>query len=402
MERLWNRNYIKVMIANFSLFFAFYLLTPLLPLYLSEVFGTNKDTIGIILSGYIIAALLIRPFSGFIVDTFDRKKVLMTCFFFFFICFAGYIAAGTLLMFAIVRTVHGAPFGSLTVANSTVAIDVLPSSRRNEGIGYYGLSNNLAMAIAPSIGIWLYRVCNSFDILFWTAFIVAGLGMLVDATVKIHKAPQRKMTKGDRLPHLSLDRFFLTRAWLMAINIALFSFCFGVLSNYLAIYSKQVLQITTGTGTYFMLLSIGLFVSRLQGARQLRAGRLTQNAAGGIVTSLVGYTLFALTAHLSNTTLIPICYYGSAILIGLGNGHMFPAFLNMFIAVARNDERGTANSSILTAWDLGMGFGILLGGVVSEYVGYAATFWMVAIDNAIGTLLFFLATKYFFEQRRLN
>lgn len=403
MERLWNRNYIKVMIANFSLFFAFYLLTPLLPLYLSEVFGTNKDTIGIILSGYIIAALLIRPFSGFIVDTFDRKKVLMTCFFFFFICFAGYITAGTLLMFAIVRTVHGAPFGSLTVANSTVAIDVLPSSRRNEGIGYYGLSNNLAMAIAPSIGIWLYRVCNSFDILFWTAFIVAGLGMLVDATVKIHKAPQRKVAvKGNRLPHLSLDRFFLTRAWLMAINIALFSFCFGVLSNYLAIYSKQVLQITTGTGTYFMLLSIGLFVSRLQGARQLRAGRLTQNAAGGIVTSLVGYTLFALTAHLSNTTLIPICYYGSAILIGLGNGHMFPAFLNMFIAVARNDERGTANSSILTAWDLGMGFGILLGGVVSEYVGYAATFWMVAIDNAIGTLLFFLATKYFFEQRRLN
>ena len=401
MERLWNRNYIKVMIANFSLFFAFYLLTPLLPLYLSEVFGTNKDTIGIILSGYIIAALLIRPFSGFIVDTFDRKKVLMTCFFFFFICFAGYIAAGTLLMFAIVRTVHGAPFGSLTVANSTVAIDVLPSSRRNEGIGYYGLSNNLAMAIAPSIGIWLYRVCNSFDILFWTAFIVAGLGMLVDATVKIHKAPQRKVAvKGNRLPHLSLDRFFLTRAWLMAVNIALFSFCFGVLSNYLAIYSKQVLQITTGTGTYFMLLSIGLFVSRLQGARQLRAGRLTQNAAGGIVTSLVGYTLFALTAHLSNTTLIPICYYGSAILIGLGNGHMFPAFLNMFIAVARNDERGTANSSILTAWDLGMGFGILLGGVVSEYVGYAATFWMVAIYNAIGTLLFFLATKRFFELRR--
>lgn len=402
VERLWNRNYIRVMTANFSLFFAFYLLTPLLPLYLSEVFGTNKDTIGILLSGYIIAALLIRPFSGFIVDSFDRKKVLMICFFFFFICFAGYIAAGTLLMFAIVRTVHGAPFGALTVANSTVAIDVLPSSRRNEGIGYYGLSNNLAMAIAPSIGIWLYRACNSFDVLFWTAFLVAGLGMMVDASVRLRKAPLREKGTGmsQRLPHLSFDRFFLTRAWLMAVNIALFSFCFGVLSNYLAIYSKQVLHITTGTGTYFMILSMGLFVSRLQGARQLREGRLTQNAAGGIVISLVGYTLFALTAHLSSTTLIPICYYGSAILIGLGNGHMFPAFLNMFIAVARNDERGTANSSILTAWDLGMGFGILLGGVVSEYMGYSATFWMVAIDNAVGVALFFFATRRFFELRR--
>jgi predicted MFS family arabinose efflux permease len=161
-----------------------------------------------------------------------------------------------------------------------------------------------------------------------------------------------------------------------------------------------VLHITTGTGTYFMLLSMGLFVSRLQGAPQLRLGRLTQNAAGGIIISLVGYTLFALTAHLSSTTLIPICYYGSAILIGLGNGHMYPAFLNMFIAVARNDERGTANSSILTAWDLGMGFGILLGGVVSEYMGYSATFWMVAIDNAVGVALFFFATRRFFELRR--
>ncbi len=258
------------------------------------------------------------------------------------------------------------------------------------------------MAIAPSIGIWLYRACNSFDVLFWTAFLVAGLGMMVDASVRLRKAPlrERGAGKGQRLPHLSFDRFFLTRAWLMAVNIALFSFCFGVLSNYLAIYSKQVLHITTGTGTYFMLLSMGLFVSRLQGAPQLRLGRLTQNAAGGIIISLVGYTLFALTAHLSSTTLIPICYYGSAILIGLGNGHMYPAFLNMFIAVARNDERGTANSSILTAWDLGMGFGILLGGVVSEYMGYSATFWMVAIDNAVGVALFFFATRRFFELRR--
>ena len=32
-DKLWNANYCKVMVANFSLFFAFYLLTPLLPLY---------------------------------------------------------------------------------------------------------------------------------------------------------------------------------------------------------------------------------------------------------------------------------------------------------------------------------------------------------------------------------
>ena len=80
MERLWNSNYMKVMTANFSLFFAFYVLSPLLPLYLSETFHATKDVIGLILSGYTITTLLVRPFSGYIVDTFNRKTVLMVCF----------------------------------------------------------------------------------------------------------------------------------------------------------------------------------------------------------------------------------------------------------------------------------------------------------------------------------
>ena len=62
-DKLWNSNYCKVMAANFALFFAFYVLTPLLPLYLSEQFGASKDVIGLVLSGYTITALLFRPFS---------------------------------------------------------------------------------------------------------------------------------------------------------------------------------------------------------------------------------------------------------------------------------------------------------------------------------------------------
>ncbi|MDN5552966.1 MFS transporter [Prevotella sp.] len=389
-EKLWNAKYIKVMTANFMMYFAFYILTPLLPIYLSERFGATNDVIGLVLSGYTIASLIIRPFSGFVVDSFNRKKVLVICLFLFFVFFVGYIAASTLLMFAIVRTLHGGPFGAATVANSTVAIDVLPSSRRNEGLGYYGLSNNLAMAIAPSIGIYLYKLLDDFSVLFWIALVVAFLGLLVDGTVKI---PANSIVKNNG--KLSLDRFFLTRAWLLAINIAMFGFCFGVLSNYLAIYSKQELGITGGTGTYFALLSIGLFSSRIEGAKALREGRLTHNAAYGMCIALIGYIMFVAWIN-------PVGYYLSAFLIGLGNGHMYPAFLNMFISVAHHDERGTANSSILTSWDLGFGIGILLGGVVSEMVGYKAAFWMVAIENAFGVLLFFMFAGKFFVKRRIE
>ena len=331
-EKLWNGNYWKVMIANFTLFFAFYLLTPLLPLYLSEHFHATKDIIGVVLSGYTVMALLSRPFSGYLVDTFDRKKVLMWCFFLFFIFFAGYLAASTLLLFTIVRTLHGAPFGSVTVANSTMAIDVLPASRRNEGIGYYGLSNNLAMAIAPTAGLLLYHETRNFQLLFWLALVIAGIGMAVDATIKNQPALNSKTQKLKNSKNLiRLDRFFLTNGWMLAVNMVFFGFCFGVLSNYLAIYCKEVMGRTGGTGVYFALLSVGLIASRLQGSKGLREGKLSRNAAEGVILSALGYTLFVACPN-------DFGYYTSALLIGLGNGHMWPAFQNMIINVANQSR----------------------------------------------------------------
>ena len=207
---------------------------------------------------------------------------------------------------------------------------------------------------------------------------------------------------------LSLDRFFLVRGWLLGANMVAFGFCFGVLSNYLAIYGKEQLGITGGTGTYFMLCSVGLMLSRLQGSRGLRRGLLTHNAGGGMIISLVGYTLFILMPTLHSLSIInyplsiSLGYYGSALLIGLGNGHLWPAFQNMTICVAQNNQRGTANSTILVSWDIGIGLGILLGGIIAEHLGYSASFWTVAVVNAFGVALFFLSTRSFFLRRNLN
>ncbi|MBR6979188.1 MAG: MFS transporter [Prevotella sp.] len=390
VETLWNRNYMKVMTANFSLFFAFYILAPLLPLYLYEQFGASKDIIGVVLSGYTVTALLSRPVSGFLVDAFDRKRILMGFYALFFVFFAGYIAAGSLLLFAIVRTLHGGAFGGLTVANSTVAIDVLPSSRRNEGIGYYGLSNNFAMALAPSAGIALYQHTGRFELLFWVALVVAGLGMAIDQSVKL---PKQTVVKEKR--PLSIGRFFLLRGWLLAVNMVFFGFCFGVLQNYLAIYSKEVMGVTTGTGVFFILLSSGLVVTRLIGARALRKGSLTQIAAVGALLSTLGYGIFVFCNN-------SVGYYLSPLLIGLGNGSIWPAFMNMTINVAGDDQRGTANSTLLVSWDIGMGMGLLLGGVMAEHAGYAFAFHSVVAMQLVGTVLFLLATRKFFLRRRLR
>lgn len=389
-DRLWNANYWKVMVANFTMAFSGYLLTPLLPLYLSEQFGATKDTIGLVLAGYIVAALLVRPFSGYLADSFPRKKVLLLALALNAVIFGGYMVAGTLLLFFIVRTLHGGPFGASSVANSTVAIDVLPSSRRTEGIGYYGLSNNLGTAIAPTIGVYVYTQTHSFQFLFLLALVVALVGFVVDATIKL---PERQLMQDKK--KLSLDRFFLLRGWLVGLNVMVFGLCYGVLSNYLAIYSKETLGITTGTGTYFAILSGGLMLSRIQGGRALRQGRVVHNASEGIIISTLGYLLFATVHH-------PVGYYGSALLIGLGNGHMWPSMQNMIVDLAEHNERGTANSTILTGWDLGLGLGILLGGIMAEHVGYEAVFVSVAVAHAVGVALFFAATSKNFVRNRLR
>lgn len=389
-ERLWNSNYLKVWCANFMIFFSFMLLTPLLPSYLSDTFGADKQTIGIVLSGYTLTALLIRALSGYIVDSFPRRTVLILSYALFALFFAGYIVAGSLVLFAIVRTLHGAPFGATTVSNSTVAIDVLHPSRRAEGIGYYGLSNNIATAISPTVALLLFGAYKSYDLLFWVAFITALIGLTSTLSVKLR---EREIVKNNQ--PLSLDRFILLKGWRQGAAMICYAFSYGVLATYIAIYGQEELGITGGTGLFFMLLAIGLILSRLVGGRKLRQGKVTQNASIGIAVSLVGYFVFAAVHNYWG-------YYGAALIIGLGNGHMFPAFQTMFINLAPNSQRGTANSTLLVSWDIGIGLGILVGGIVSEHIGYHAAFWTAWGVNLLGASIFYLFARRHFQQNKLR
>ena len=389
--KLWNSNYLKVWIGNFLIHFSFTLIVPLLPLYLSDTFGANKQTIGLCLAGYTIMALIIRPFSGYVVDNFPRKAVLLVCYFFFFALFGGYLLAGSLAMFTIFRTMHGAPFGATTVAASTVAIDALPSERRTEGIGYYGLSNNLATVIGPIIAIYVLEAfSNNFKVLFWMSFAISLSGLILESTLKLPKrdfVPEKKV--------FSLDRFFLIKGWREAVTMVCFSFSYGVVATYVAIYGKEELGMTGGTGLFFSLLAIGLILSRLTGAHALRENRVSRNATIGVLISVFGYCLFAALET-------PLGYYGAALIIGLGNGHMYPAFQNMFINLAPNSQRGTANSSILTSWDAGNGLGVLLGGLLAEHFGYGAAFWAAFIINAVGVIYYFCSARMHFENNKLR
>lgn len=101
-DRLVTPGYCFILAANFLLYFGFWLLIPVLPFYLSEVFNAGNSTIGIILSCYTVAALCIRPFSGYFLDSFARKPLYLLAYFIFMTMFAGYIIAGSLTLFILV------------------------------------------------------------------------------------------------------------------------------------------------------------------------------------------------------------------------------------------------------------------------------------------------------------
>ena len=147
IDKLWTQSFISACSSNFLLFFAFYLLLPVLPLYLIEEFHTSKSYAGVILSCYTLTALLIRPFTGFILDIFIRKPIYILAYFLFILSFVGYPLATLVSLFLFLRIVHGFTFGLVTTAGNCLIVDIMPASRRGEGLVYFGVSNNLAMAI---------------------------------------------------------------------------------------------------------------------------------------------------------------------------------------------------------------------------------------------------------------
>ena len=390
-DKLWTPSFCVVVAGNFLLFFAFYLLLPVLPMYLSEAFAASRSTAGFILSSYTITALMIRPFAGYMVDTFPRKPLLLICYFVFLLFFGGYLLAGTLLLFAIIRAGHGVAFGLLTVSNSTVAIDVMPSSRRGEGIGYYGVSTNLAMAVGPTLSLYIHDAYANFDYIFLLSMVSATIGLIAVSTIKM---PYRRDPVPEK-PPISLDRFLLLRGMPEAVTLIFYSFSYGVLSTYLAVYGKEELDIESGAGFFFILLAIGLILSRLASGQWLNRGFVTRNIFVGMLLSLLGYLIFVGVRNEWG-------YYGAAVVLGLGYGCICPAYQTMFINLAPNNQRGTANSTYLTAWDLGVGLGVLIGGQIADLTNYATVYATACVLCTIGYLLFRFKTAAHFEKYKLR
>ncbi len=395
-DRLVTPSYCCILAANFLLYFGFYLLMPVLPFYLTEVFHTNSTMVGITLSCYTVAALTIRPFSGYLLDTLARKPLYIISFFIFTVIFAGYLVAGSLTLFIILRIAHGIAFGTVTVSGNTVVIDIMPSSRRGEGIGYYGLMNNIAMAIGPMVGLFLHDF-YTFPVIFISALISCTLGCIMASLVR---TPPKMPVK--RAP-VSLDRFILLKGIPAGVDLLLLSIPYGMTTTYVAMYAKQM-GIHKGSGLFFTLMAVGLAISRLFSGRQVDKGKITQVISLGIYLACGCFFILGGCETLMKwePAIGTYIFFGTALILGVAFGTMFPAFNTLFVNLAPHNQRGTATSTYLTSWDVGIGCGLLIGGYIGEITTLDHAYLFGACLTVISAIYFHWKVAPHFHKNKLR
>ena len=390
-DRLFTRDYIFVCIAAFMMSFSFFILVPTLPMYLKDTFGISPALVGVVLSCYVIAVLSIRPMTGFIADTLPRKRVYIVSYAIFVTSFLGYFfITKTLALFILLRVLHGFSFGMLTTAGNTLVIDVMPSSRRGEGLGYYGVTNNLAMAFGPMVGLFVISSGN-YTLLFLTSLITGIIGLVLGAMVR---APRKILEKTEF--KLSADRFFLKEGIRACFAFFLLAIPYGMTTSYMALYAAAS-GITHNAGLFFTVMAAGLITSRLNSGKRVDRGFVTETIIVGICIALVGGFGEAILSSVSawNIAAGYATYFLTAFLFGYGYGTMFPAYNTLFINLAPNSRRATANATYLTGWDVGIGSGMLLGGYISEY-GYLYCYMLGAVLIFVALLFFkYIVTPHF-------
>lgn len=382
-DRLFTKSYICILAANFLLFFGFWILIPVLPFYIRETYMCPASVLGAVLSCYTVSELCVRPFSGYMMDSFRRKPLYI---FFYFVCtaiFVGYILSTTLTLFIILRTLHGAAFGGVTVGGNTLCVDIMPSSRRGEGLGYYGLTNNSAMALGPMTGLFMHGKMPYEDI-FLAGLLTSAAGLALASAVKTNVRPLAKR------PPLSFDRFILLKGIPVSISLLLLSIPYGATTNFVAMYAAEI-GITAAAGLFFTVMAAGMGISRIFAGRMVDRGYVTRCIHIGFYPVITAFVLLAacrfIIPHSHDTA--TACFFTVPLLLGIGFGTMFPAMNTLYINLAPNSLRATATSTYLTAWDVGIGIGIAGSGIIAQHF----TFYMVYLTGAtlcVVSLVFFV------------
>ena len=371
-EVLFTRDFILLCLGTFLFAGSMFLLFAVLPVFVVEELHGADSQVGLIMGAFAVSALLVRPMTGRLVDQWSRKTILSIGALIYCLAPALYTQAESVPVMLGLRFFHGFGIAAYTTAAGVIVADLAPPSRRGEGMGYYGMSLNLAMTIGPALGVMLIGHIG-YDALFWLCAALA-LGSLVLS--QLIREPERAPS-----PHQAgaQPQQWVSRAALFPGFIAVcMTVTFGAVVSFLPLFVKAA---NLGNpGIYFSVYSIVVVVSRpFAGRLSDRFGRAAV-IVPGLVCLAVSMSTLAFAASL------PVLLTAAA-LQGLGFGAVQPAIMALVVDRSSLHERGAALATLMGAFDVGVGLSSIVLGAVLEYTDFTAMFLCaggVALGGAIG------------------
>ncbi|MHA6252871.1 MFS transporter [Oceanobacillus sp. CAU 1775] len=364
--KLWTKDFVMVSTSNFLLFISFYMLMVTLAVYSIEQFKVSNSTAGLASSIFVLGAVLIRPFAGNLIERIGRKKLLiigLTIFLVGSVIYFPIDSIGWLLFF---RFIHGFAFGISTTATGTIVVDVIPASRRGEGMGYFATSNNLAMAIGPFVGLIIMQYLE-YHVIFIVTTVLAVIALVTALAMNVPELPKRQK-EVKKKPQL-IDFFERT-----VMPIAIFMMIVGVAnSSILSFISSYAIHINlvNAASFFFVMYAVFLLMSRPF------TGRLYDSKGENSVMYpsllLFGIGLIVLS-QASNAFLLLL----AGAIIGVGFGTLQSSAQTIAVSQVPHNRVGLATSTFYTLYDIGMGLGPLLIGYLIPLTGFRNLYLVMA------------------------
>jgi MFS family permease len=383
---IFKGNFVLIFFASLLMFTAFYILLPTLPVFLTRELKIDEGQTGLILAVYTLAALLIRPFTGFMIDRYGRKMFYIPALLLFAIIFAGYPIAGVFALMLVVRFLHGLVWGVATTTGSTLIVDIIPAERRGEGIGLYGLAMTIPMAMGPFTGLLLSQNDN-YTQMFLFAGILAFAGFLLTLFIKYPVVPHlgkvvfsfRNLLESTSLP--------------VTFNLLMVNITYGGLVSFISLYALR-----TGignTGVFFIIFASGITLARIYMGKIFDRHGPKALSITGILLLVTGHVILGLIVNISGFMI-------AGFLLGLGSGIVFPTFQAMVNNLVPPHRRGAANSTLFSGLDLGIGLGMLITGFLAHAIGLPHTYLIYGALNLIALLYFLFISLTHYQKILLN
>ncbi|NLJ79230.1 MAG: MFS transporter [Tissierellia bacterium] len=374
-EPLWTLNFVILLISNLLLFIGFYMLLTTLPSYIF-IKGGNASDVGMITTILIVPAIFIRPFAGIALETVSKKLFLGIGAAICFVAIGSFNFASTIFAIMLIRFVHGFGWGISTTTYGTIASDLVPRSRRGEGLGYFSSAGTIAMSLGPTLGIMLMN-----DMGFSALFAVATSSTLL-AIILLYfiKAPKMgEDVTGEETQGLT-SRLMERAALVPSLLALLLGFTYGGITSFITLFGLEVG--IDNVGWFFTINSIFILVTRSIAGRIFdKRGHFWLIVPGAVLGFLGVLTL----SYVESLGLLII----SAIVYGVGFGTVQPTLLAWAINSAAPARRGAANATFFSAFDIGIGAGSMILSHVGERMGYGMMYRISSV-TMIGLLVFYL------------